>query len=289
MTPSDLASDLRKDIVLALEGVGIEVESMHHEAAPSQHEIDVRYADALTMADAAMTLRLVVKEVAERRGIHATFMPKPRNGENGSGLHVHQSLFRGEENAFFDAAAPGRLSALARGFIAGQLRHAREISLVTNQWVNSYRRLVPGFEAPIYVSWAHRNRADLIRIPSIKPGREQATRVEYRAPDPACNPYLAFAALLEAGLAGIRENLEPPPPVERNVAHMTAEERRRAGISELPSDLAEAIRAAEASPLLRKALGEHIFSKLLENKRLEWERFRVTVSRWEVDEYLGRL
>jgi glutamine synthetase len=292
MTPNDLASEVRKEIVLTLEQLGIGVESMHHEAAPSQHEIDVRYTDALTMADQTMTLRIVVKEVALRRGLYATFMPKPLNGENGSGLHVHQSLFRGEQNAFFDpaaTAAPGHLSEVARRFLAGVLRHSAEITLVTNQWVNSYRRLIPGYEAPVYVSWALRNRSDLVRIPTYKPGRELATRIEYRAPDPACNPYLAFACMLEAGLEGIRKGYELPAPIERNVYAMTPAERRAAGIGELPGDLMEAIRAAEGSALLRRTLGDHVFEKLIENKRLEWEQFRVRVSKWELDEYLPRL
>ena len=289
MTPNDLASDIRKKIVVTLEQLGIGVESMHHEVAPSQHEIDMRYTDALTMADQAMTLRIVVKEVALREGVYATFMPKPLHGENGSGLHVHQSLFRGEQNAFFDAGAPDHLSATARRFVAGLLRHAPEITLVTNQWVNSYKRLVPGYEAPVYVSWALKNRSDLIRIPAYKPGRELATRVEYRSPDPACNPYLAFAVMLAAGLEGIRAEYELPPPVERNVYAMSAAERRAAGVGELPGDLWEAIKAAEGSALLRRTLGEHVFEKLLENKRLEWEQYRVRVSRWELEQYLARL
>jgi glutamine synthetase len=288
MTPNDLASDLRKEVVLTLEQLGIGVESMHHEAAPSQHEIDVRYTDALTMADQAMTLRIVVKEIALRRGVYATFMPKPLHAENGSGMHVHQSLFRGEENAFYDAAAPGHLSPLARQFLAGLLRHAPEIALVTNQWVNSYKRLVPGYEAPVYVSWALTHRSDLIRVPAVKPGREQAMRIEYRVPDPACNPYLAFACMLEAGLDGVRNAWEPAL-VERDVYAMSAAERRAAGVRELPGDLAEAIRAAERSELLRRTLGERVLEKLLENKRLEWDRYRVQVSRWELDEYLARL
>jgi glutamine synthetase len=236
-----------------------------------------------------MTLRIVVKEIALRRGVYATFMPKPLHGENGSGMHVHQSLFRGEENAFYDAGAEGRLSRTARQFLAGLLRHAREIALVTNQWVNSYRRLVPGYEAPTYVWWSPKNKSDLVRIPAIRAGRELATRVEYRAPDPACNPYLAFACMLQAGLEGIKYGWEPPPPLERSPLAMTAAERRAAGVGELPGDLSEAIKAAEGSELLRRTLGEHVYGKLLENKRLEWEQFRVRVSRWELEQYLGRL
>jgi glutamine synthetase len=289
LTPNDLASDIRKEVALTLEQLGIGVESMHHEAAPSQHEIDMRYTDALTMADQAMTLRIVVKEIALRRGVYATFMPKPLYGQNGSGLHVHQSLFRGEQNAFFDPQAPDHLSETGRRFLAGLLRYAPEITLVTNQWVNSYKRLVAGYEAPVYLAWARRNRSDLVRIPAYKPGRELAMRVEYRAPDPACNPYLAFACMLEAGLEGIRRGLEPPEPVERNVYTMSADERRRLGIGELPGDLAQAIAAAEKSELLPRVLGAHVFEKLLENKRIEWEQYRVRVSKWELDQYLARL
>jgi glutamine synthetase len=289
MTPNDLASDIRKEIVMTLEALGIGVESLHHEAAPSQHEIDMRYTDALTMADAAMTLRIVVKEIALRRGVHATFMPKPLNGQNGSGMHVHQSLFEGERNAFYDAADPARLSETAKRFIAGLLRHAPEITLVTNQWVNSYKRLVPGYEAPVYVSWATRNRSDLVRVPVVRQSRELGTRVEYRAPDPACNPYLAFACMLRAGLAGIRGKYELPTPVERNVYTMTADERKRLGIAELPEDLYEAIKVAEGSGFLRETLGAHVFEKLIENKRLEWDEYRKRVTRWELDQYLGRL
>ncbi len=288
LTPNDLASDIRKEVALTLEQLGIGVESMHHEAAPSQHEIDMRYTDALTMADQAMTLRIVVKEIALRRGVYATFMPKPLFGQNGSGLHVHMSLFRGEENAFFDPAAPDKLSKEARGFLAGLLRRAPEIALVTNQWVNSYKRLVPGFEAPVYAWWSRRNRSDFVRIPAYKPGRELAMRIEYRVPDPACNPYLAFACMLAAGLEGVREGWEPPEPAD-DVYALAPEERARRGIAPLPADLSQAIAAAEKSDLLRRTLGEAVFEKLLENKRLEWEQYRVRVSRWELEQYLGRL
>jgi glutamine synthetase len=289
LTPRDLANDVRKEMALALEALGIGVDSIHHEGAPAQHEIDMRYTDALTMADNVMTARTVVKEVALRRGVYATFMPKPLDGQNGSGLHVHQSLFQGEKNAFFGAEDPLSLSATGRAFLAGLLRHAREITLVTNQWVNSYKRLVPGFEAPVYVSWATRHRSDLVRVPKVKPSRELATRIEYRAPDPACNPYLAFACMLRAGLAGVVERAELPTPVERNVYDMTAEERRAAGVLELPGDLSEALSLAERSTLLEKTLGDHVFRKLMENKRLEWDAYRRRVSRWEVDQYLARL
>ena len=289
LTPLDLASDLRRETILALEEMGIGVEFSHHEASPSQHEIDLRYTDALTMADNTMTYRLVVKEVAMKQGITATFMPKPLFGVNGSGMHTYLSLFRGETNAFFDDADPQHLSPVARGFIAGLLRHAPEITLVTNQWVNSYKRLVPGFEAPIYVSWAERNRSDLIRVPMIKPGKHQSTRIEYRAPDPACNPYLAFAALLAAGLEGVERGYELPPPADRNVLEMSEDERRRMGIGRLPEDLWEAIKLAEGSTLLRGALGDTVFETLLAEKRREWETYRSQVTSWELDRYLAIL
>ena len=286
LTPLDVASDLRRETVLTLEQMGIGVEYSHHEVAPSQHEIDLRYTDALTMADNAMTYRLVVKEIAMKHGSYATFMPKPLYGENGSGMHVHQSLFRGDKNAFFSPDTEDHLSDLARYYVAGLLRHAREITVVTNQWVNSYKRLVPGYEAPIYVSWAKRNRSDLIRIPVYKPGKENATRVEYRSPDPACNPYLAFAAMLMAGLEGIEKKYECPPPVERNVYEMTQQEREELGIEQLPGDLADALAEAEGSELLRKTLGDHVFEKFMENKKIEWHNYRTQVTEFELDQYL---
>ena len=285
-TTLDVASDLRRETVLTLEEMGIEVELSHHEGAPSQHEIDLRYTDALTMADNAMTYRLVVKEIAMKHGYYATFMPKPIAGVNGSAMHVNQSLFKGERNAFFDAADPNHLSAVARGYIAGLLRHARELTLVTNQWVNSYKRLSPGFEAPVYVSWALRNRSDLIRVPQYKPGQERATRIEYRAPDPACNPYLVFAAMLAAGLRGIEREYELPPPVTENVFAMTDAERKARGIQSLPGSLNEAILAAEGSEVLTEALGEHVFTSLVENKKIEWDAYRRHISDYELKRYL---
>ncbi len=286
LTPLDIASDVRRETVLTLEQMGIGVEYSHHEVAPSQHEIDLRYTDALTMADNAMTYRLVVKEVALKHNCHATFMPKPLSGENGSGMHTHQSLFRGDKNAFFDPKAEDHLSQTARQFIAGLLRHAREITVVTNQWVNSFKRLVPGYEAPIYLSWALRNRSDLIRIPTYKPGRENATRIEYRAPDPACNPYLTFAVMLVAGLDGIEKNYECPDPVARNVYEMTPEERAELGIGELPGDLWDAIKVAEESELLQRALGDHVFERFIANKKIEWQEYREQVTTYELERYL---
>lgn len=286
LTVADVASDLRRDTVLMLEEMGIEVEFSHHEVAPSQHEIDLRYTDALTMADNAMTYRLVVKEVAVKYGYHATFMPKPLFGQNGSGMHTHQSLFKGSRNAFFDPKDKYHLSKTAKHYIAGLLKHAPEITMVTNQWVNSYKRLVPGYEAPVYLSWALRNRSDLIRVPAYKPGKEEATRVEYRSPDPACNPYLAFAVMLSAGLEGIINQYEVPEPVERNVYEMTTEERDAIGVGILPENLHEATVAAESSELLQRTLGEHVFSKLIANKKAEWNNFKAQVTQWELDQYL---
>jgi len=286
MTPRDAAIEMRKDTVLDLEDMGIGVEYSHHEVAPSQHEIDMRYTDALTMADNVMTYRLVVKEVALRHGVYATFMPKPVFGINGSGMHVHQSLFKGERNAFFDKDDEYHLSKIARSYIAGLLAHAPEITAVTNQWVNSYKRLVPGYEAPVYLSWARRNRSDLIRVPEYRPGREKATRLEYRSPDPACNPYLAFSVMLAAGLEGIEKGLEPPAPVEENVYEMSVEERQKRGISTLPASLLEAILLAEKSELVRKALGEHVFEAFIQNKKIEWENYRAQVTEYELKKYL---
>ena len=286
LTPRDAATDMRKETVLTLEDMGIGVEYSHHEVASSQHEIDMRYTDALTMADNVMTYRLVVKEVALKYGVYATFMPKPVFGINGSGMHVHQSLFKGERNAFFDKDDEYNLSKVAKGYIAGLLKHAPEITSVTSQWVNSYKRLVPGYEAPVYLSWARRNRSDLIRVPEYRPGREKATRIEYRSPDPACNPYLAFSVMLAAGLEGIEEGLEPPPPVEENVYEMTEEERQERGIGTLPASLLEAILLTEKSEIVRKALGEHVFEAFIQNKKIEWDHYRTQVTEYELKRYL---
>ena len=287
LTPLDFASDLRRETVLTLEAVGIGVEYSHHEVAASQHEIGLRYTDALTMADAAMTYRLVVKEVAMKHGVYATFMPKPVAGENGSGMHTHQSLFRGEQNAFYDPADPDQLSAVARAYIAGLLRHAREITVITNQWVNSYKRLIPGYEAPVYCTWAaHRNWSNLLRVPEFKRGREDVWRVEYRAPDPACNPYLAFAVMLAAGLQGIENEYPLPPPVEHNVFELSPEDRLARKIETLPGSLWEAIEAGERSELLRRCLGDHLFESFLRNKKIEWAEYSTHVSDYELKRYL---
>ncbi|MEX1254843.1 MAG: glutamine synthetase family protein [Dehalococcoidia bacterium] len=289
LTPLDVASDLRRQTVLTLEDMGIGVEYSHHEVAPSQHEIDLRYTDALTMADNAMTYRLVVKEVALANGVYATFMPKPIASENGSGMHTHQSLFRGDRNAFFDAGDAYHLSPIAKAYIAGLLRHAREITLVTNQWVNSYKRLVPGYEAPVYVTWARRNRSDLVRVPEYKPGKEIATRIEYRAPDPACNPYLAFALMLAAGLAGIEHEYPLMAPTEENVFEMSEDDRKARGIDLLPGSLHEAIEAAATSDLVRSCLGDHVFESLIKNKTIEWNAYRTHVTDFERERYLAVL
>jgi glutamine synthetase len=288
-TTLDAATGIRRDTIRALESMGIPVEYHHHEVGPSQHEIDIRFAGALDMADYMLTYRLVVKEVAKQHGYHATFMPKPLFGENGSGMHTHQSLFTGGRNQFFDEADQWHLSATGKAFIAGQLRHARELSAVFAQWVNSYKRLVPGYEAPVYVAWSQRNRSALIRIPLYKPGSEQATRAEIRCPDPACNPYLTFAALLHAGLEGIEHGYELQPPMETNLYHLTAEQRKERGIVSLPETLGEAIDELAASQLMRRALGDHIFDAYVQLKRKEWDEYRVQLTQWELDKYLGVL
>jgi len=289
LTPLDVATDLRRETILALEKMGIGVEYSHHEVAPSQHEIDLRYTDALTMADNTMTYRLVVKEVALQHGVYATFMPKPVFGVNGSGMHTHQSLFKNGRNAFYDEKDEYHLSDIAKGFIAGLLHHAREITAVLNQWVNSYKRLVAGYEAPVYISWARRNRSTLVRVPEYKPGKEGATRVELRSPDPACNPYLAFAVMLAAGLEGIKKRYPLPQPVEEDVYAMSPERRKELGIENLPGNLFEAIEEVEKSELVREALGDHIFEKFVENKRIEWDRYRVQVTNYELERYLSVL
>jgi glutamine synthetase len=286
LTPRDAAIDMRRETVLQLEEMGIGVEYSHHEVADSQHEIDMRYTDALTMADSVMTYRLVVKEVAYKHDYYATFMPKPVFGINGSGMHVHQSLFKGERNAFFDPKDSYHLSREARSFIAGLLKYAPEITAVCNQWINSFKRLVPGYEAPVYLSWARRNRSDLIRVPEYRPGREKATRIEFRSPDPACNPYLCFSVMLAAGLDGIENGLKPPDPIEENVYEMTTEEREKRGIGTLPASLLEAIQLTEKSELVKKALGDHVFGSFIENKKREWDEYRIHVTEYEMHKYL---
>ncbi|MFC1954777.1 glutamine synthetase family protein [Chloroflexota bacterium] len=286
MTPLDSATDLRRDTVLTLEEMGIIVEYSHHEVAASQHEIDMRYTDAMTMADNVMTYRLVVKQIAMSHGVYATFMPKPVFGINGSGMHVHQSLFKGDRNAFFDPKDSYFLSKEARSYIAGLLKYAPEITCIANQWVNSYKRLVPGYEAPAYLSWARRNRSDLIRVPEYRPGKENATRVEFRSPDPACNPYLTFSVMLAAGLEGIEKGYEAPEPIEENVYEMSEEERRKRGIDTLPGNLWEALKLTEKSELVRKALGDHVLDAFIKNKKVEWDLYQTQVTEYELNRYL---
>ena len=268
LTPLDVAQSVRNETVSALEDIGIIVEYSHHEVSSSQHEIDLRYTDALAMADNVMTYRLVVKEIAQQKGLHATFMPKPVFGINGSGMHVHQSLFKGEKNAFFDKKEKYHLSSIGKAFIAGLLKHSEEITSVTSQWVNSYKRLVPGYEAPVYICWAQMNRSALIRVPMYKPGKEKATRIEYRSPDPACNPYLAFSVMLAAGLEGVGKNYKLGEPANDNIYHMSTEQRDRAGIKSLPEDLFEAIKITEKSKLVKECLGQKVFEFFIRNKKL---------------------
>lgn len=286
LTPLDLATDYRRETVFALEKMGIRVEYSHHEVAPSQHEIDLRYTDALAMADNVMTYKLVAKEIAQSFGVYATFMPKPIFGENGSGMHTHQSLFRGDRNAFFDADCEYDLSDLAQGYIAGQLRHSREICSVFAQSVNSYKRLVPGFEAPVYIAWARRNRSALIRVPMYQPGKELATRMEYRAADPVCNPYLTFAVMLAAGLEGVEKGYVLPDPLEQNIYTMTESERKNMGVESLPASLGEAIAETEKSELVRRALGDHTFERFISLKKQEWDDYRIQVTTYEIEKFL---
>ncbi|TML97805.1 MAG: type I glutamate--ammonia ligase [Actinobacteria bacterium] len=287
LTTLDAGSDQRRETVLALEQLGISVQLSHHEGGPSQHEVDLGYADALKMADDCVTYRITVKEIAMKYGWHATFMPKPLMGHNGSGMHTHLSLTRGGGgNAFFDPGDAYSLSETGKAFIAGQLKHAREITSIFAQWVNSYKRLVPGFEAPVYVAWSRRNRSALVRVPPVLPGQEDSTRMELRCPDPACNPYLTFAALLQAGLEGIEKGYELPEPMEKNLYHLAPDDRRRLGIEQLPETLGEAIEITAESELVLRTLGEHMFNRYVEIKRQEWEDYRVQVTPWELERYL---
>ena len=284
--PTDAAEDLRRDTIMALESMGIKVEYSHHEVAHSQHEIDLRFEDALTMADIVMTYRVIVKEIAKQYNVYATFMPKPIFGQNGSGMHTHQSLFKNNKNAFFDANDKYYLSDIAKKYIAGVLTHVKEFTVVLNQWVNSYKRLVPGFEAPVYICWARRNRSTLVRVPLYKPGKEKATRIELRSPDPACNPYLAFSCMLNSGLKGIEKGYKLPDPVEMDVYHLSDEEREKMGIDCLPGSLNRAIEYARNSELLREILGDHIFEHFLTSKKVEWDEYSINVHPYEMKRYL---
>jgi glutamine synthetase len=288
-TTVDESVKVRKKTVSALEGLGIRVECSHHEVASSQHEIDLQYQNALSMADHAMIYRLVVKEMALENGLYATFMPKPIYGVNGSGMHTHQSIFDGEKNLFFDPNDKYHLSKIGKCYVAGLLRHVKEFTLVTNQWVNSYKRLVAGYEAPVYISWGRRNRSSLIRVPMYKPGREKATRIELRSPDPACNPYLAFSVMLAAGLKGMEEEYELPEPIEENIFEMSEEQRAKNNIEFLPDTLENATREMEKSELVRETLGDHIFQHLIANKKVEWDAYKVHISQYELDKYLPLL
>jgi glutamine synthetase len=284
--PTDAAEDLRRDTILALESMGIKVEYSHHEVAHSQHEIDLRYEEALTMADTVMTYRVIVKEIAKQYNVYATFMPKPIFGQNGSGMHTHQSLFKGSQNAFFNEKDQYYLSDTAKYYIAGLLTHIKEITLVLNQWVNSYKRLVPGYEAPVYICWARRNRSTLVRVPLYKPGKEKATRIELRSPDPSCNPYLAFSCMLNAGLKGIEKKYHLPEPIERDVYHLSDEERDKLNIDILPGSLNRAIEYSENSEILRETLGDHIFEQFIISKKFEWDDYRIRIHPYEVERYL---
>jgi glutamine synthetase len=285
-TPNAVGQDFRRQAITTLEQMGISVEFSHHEGGPGQQEIDLRYADALTTADNIMTFRHVVKEVALEQGVYASFMPKPFTDHPGSGMHTHLSLFEGDRNAFYEPGAQYQLSKVARGFIAGLLRHAPEFAAITNQWVNSYKRLHGGGEAPAYLCWGHNNRSALIRVPMYKPNKGNSTRIEFRSPDSSCNPYLAFACMLAAGLKGIEEGYELPEGAEDDVWSLTPAERRALGIAPLPSDLNEAIAAMERSELVAETLGEHVFDHVLRNKRQEWLDYRRQVTAFELDRYL---
>jgi len=283
--PVDLGENARRDMCLALEEMGFEIEASHHEVAPGQHEIDFKYADALTTADAILTFKLVVKTIAQRHGLHATFMPKPLFGINGSGMHTNVSLFKSGKNVFYDNKGSLELSKEAYWFIGGLMKNIRSIAAITNPLVNSYKRLVPGYEAPVYIAWSARNRSPLIRIPAA---RGSSTRLELRCPDPACNPYLALAAILTAGLDGIENKIQPPVSTDKNIFSMNEAQRKEEGIFSLPGSLKEAIDELESSPLAREAMGSHIFSKFIEAKNEEWNEYRTKVSEWEVSQYLTK-
>jgi glutamine synthetase len=283
LAPVDLGEDVRREIVLALEQMGISVEAAHHEVAPGQHEVDFAPDEVLAAADHVSTFRFVVKNVALRNNLHATFMPKPIFGVNGSGLHTYQSLYRGDTNAFVDERGSLGLSETCRHYIGGLLRHAKGFCAITNPLVNSYKRLVPGYEAPTAIAWSEKNRSPLVRVPASRGG---ATRVELRMPDPACNPYLAFAMMLRAGLDGLDQQIDPGPPVNKNIYRMSHRERRHLRIDDLPANLSEALDEFEKNALVRETLGDHIFQHFLDAKREEWEEYLRHVSGWEIERYL---
>jgi len=286
LTPLDVAQEYRRKTIDALEQFGIPVVFSHHEVSPSQHELDLRHTDAMTMADTIMTTRLTVKEIAMEHGIYATFMPKPLESFDGSGMHLHLSLFQGDENAFHDPSGEYELSKVARGFIAGLLTHSSELTAVTNQWVNSYKRLVGGFDAPVFETWARNDQSALVRVPATKKGKIDSTRIEYRSPDASCNPYLTLSVILAAGLAGIANNYDLPPEMGSDVLTMTPNQRLDAGVRHIPHNLSEAIATMEGSHLVREALGDHVFEWFLRNKKREWARYEQHVSRYELEQYL---
>ena len=285
IAPMDLGENARRDMDITLEEMGFEIEASHHEVAPGQHEIDFKYADALTIADAIMTFKLTVRSIAQRHGLHASFMPKPIFGINGSGMHTHQSLFKDGQNVFFDANGDDQLSDLARNYMGGIIKHARAITAITNPTINSYKRLVPGYEAPVYIAWSGKNRSCLIRVPAK---RGVSTRVEVRNPDPSCNPYLALAVMLKAGLDGIKNKIACPPPTESNIYKMEDEERISLGIETLPASLKEALDDLSNNELIKEALGEHIYAKFMEGKMQEWKEYNIQVTPWEVEKYLSK-
>lgn len=283
--PEDLGEDIRSDIVLTLQEMGFDIEASHHEVADGQHEIDFRYADILTAADNVTTFKIAVKAIAAKHNLHATFMPKPIFGINGSGMHCNVSLFKDGKNAFYDEKAEYQLSDTAKYSVGGMLKHVKSITAITNPVVNSYKRLVPGYEAPVYLAWSLANRSALVRVPAK---RGISTRVELRSPDPSCNPYLAFAAILESCLDGIRNKIDPPAPVESNIYKLTSKERKKQRIDSLPGSLADALEQMDKSLVARAALGDHIFKEFMTSKKKEWDSFRTYVSKWELDKYLER-
>ncbi len=285
LNPLDVASNLRRDTVLSLKKLGMKVEYSHHEAASSQHEIDIRYDDALKMADNMVTYKITVKEIASQYGVYATFMPKPLPGEYGSGMHTHQSLFKGEKNAFFDHDDQYHLSSDAQAYMGGILKYSSEIAPILAPWINSYKRLTPGYEAPVYIAWSNSNRSALIRVPTYQPGRETSTRVEVRCPDPSGNPYLQLAVMLMAGIKGIKESCELPEPMELNLYDLTEKERHEKGIEALPGSLEEAIKYAENSSLVKETLGSHSFERFMSLKKMECEEYRLQVTDWEIKKY----
>jgi len=285
LSPVDRGEHARRDMVLALKKLGFEMEASHHEVAPGQHEIDFKYADALHTADNIVTFKFVVRIIAQQHGLHATFMPKPILGINGSGMHMNLSLFRGGENAFYDPDGERQLSKIAYYYLGGLIKHAKAVSAIVSPTVNSYKRLVPGYEAPVYIAWSCRNRSPLIRVPER---RGTGTRLELRNPDPSCNPYLAIAVMLKAGLNGIKNKIEPPPPVDTNIYDLSEKLRAEKGIESLPENLSEAIKELSRDEVIRDALGEHIYSRFMEAKKIEWNSYRMQVTPWELQQYLTK-